>query len=113
MAEPPTTPPGEQAQPAPAPRKRQRRPAELFDREGNPVIVRYPCTKCGRMKPVAAFGIRKMNRGELRANTICGPCRGAYVAKKPDAAPSPANPTTPPAEATSPASANPTGADHG
>jgi hypothetical protein len=88
------------------PRKRQRRPAELFDRDGNPVIVRYPCTECGRMKPVAAFGIRKMNRGELRANTICGPCRGAYQAKRP-AVPSPANPTTPPAEATSPASANP------
>ncbi len=74
-------------------RKRQRRPAQVFDSSGAPVIIRYPCSKCGRMKPLAAFGLRRMGNGQLRNNPQCGPCRGSA---KPAEAPSPTNPPAEP-----------------
>jgi len=60
--------------PAPTP-KRTRRSAQLFDVEGNPVHIRLTCLCCKEVKPLAAFGLRKMSNGTVRNQPWCRACR--------------------------------------
>jgi len=86
---PPSSPPMP-ASPETAP-KRARRSSELFDAEGNPVHINLTCLCCKEVKPLAAFGLRKMPNGIIRNQPWCRTCRSS---KNPGAkAPPPAAPT--------------------
>lgn len=61
---------------SPAPAKRAPTPCRLFTAEGVEVFVSQVCTKCHRMKPLAAFGLRRMADGKIRSIPQCKVCRG-------------------------------------
>jgi len=63
--------------PASAAPKRARRSAELFDVEGNPVHITLTCLCCKEVKPLAAFGLRKMPNGIIRNQPWCRHCRSS------------------------------------
>jgi hypothetical protein len=48
----------------------------LFTADGVEVLVTQICTKCGRSKPLAAFGLRRMPDGKIRSIPRCKACRG-------------------------------------
>ena len=51
-------------------------PCDLFTADGTPVIVTMVCTRCHRMKPLRAFGLRRID-GKLRSIAQCKRCRRA------------------------------------
>jgi hypothetical protein len=65
---------------APASRRRARRSADLFDVEGNPVHINLTCLCCKAVKPLAAFGLRKMPNGIVRNQPWCRSCRSSKSA---------------------------------
>ena len=66
---------------APAAPKRLRRSSELFDVEGNPVQITLTCLCCKEVKPLAAFGLRKMPNGVVRNQPWCRACRSGKSAE--------------------------------
>jgi len=71
---------------APRP-KRARRSADLFDAEGNPVHINLTCLCCKTVKPLAAFGLRKMPNGIIRNQPWCRNCRSSKSAEAKAATP--------------------------
>jgi hypothetical protein len=57
-------------------------PTDLFTAKGEPVLVTQLCNRCGHMKPLAAFGLRRIG-GKLRSIATCKTCRGAYPRRQP------------------------------
>lgn len=47
-------------------------------RQGKVVLTNamFKCTECGRWKPAAEFGLRKMGDGKIRNQAQCTACRG-------------------------------------
>lgn len=65
---------------------RKRRKSAVYDFEGREVLITLKCLKCGAMKPLTMFGLRKMGDGAIRNQPWCRTCRsGASSSKaKPD-----------------------------
>lgn len=59
-----------QAKPA-----RKRRPARVFDGEGNEVFITLTCPRCRRTRPLAQFGLRRMGDKKIRNAPWCKACR--------------------------------------
>ena len=55
--------------------KRARRPAEVFDAKGTPVLITLRCPHCGKTKALRAFGLRRMGNGQIRNCPWCTACR--------------------------------------
>ena len=66
---------------------RRRRPASIFDGEGNEVLITLMCLKCHHIRPLAQFGLRRMPDGAIRNQPWCRTCRGAATPKRKAAAP--------------------------
>lgn len=67
--------------PAAAAPKKKRKSA-VYDADGNEVLISLMCAKCRSLKPLAAFGLRKMADGAIRNQPWCRTCRGATSVKK-------------------------------
>lgn len=52
-----------------------KRPARIFDVDGNEVFVSLRCLHCGETKPLAKFGLRRMGDGKIRNCPWCTACR--------------------------------------
>jgi len=61
---------------------RRRRPAAIFDGEGNEVLITLMCLKCHHIRPLAQFGLRRMPDGAIRNQPWCRTCRGAATPKR-------------------------------
>jgi hypothetical protein len=61
---------------------RKRRKANVYDAEGNEVLISLTCLKCRNVQPLSHFGLRKMADGAIRNQPWCRYCRGATVSKK-------------------------------
>jgi len=66
---------------------RRRRPASIFDGEGNEVLITLMCLKCHQIRPLAQFGLRRMPDGAIRNQPWCRTCRGSATPKRKAAAP--------------------------
>lgn len=55
--------------------KRARRPAQVFDADGRPVLISLLCPHCGAYKPLSQFGLRRMGNGDIRNCPWCSKCR--------------------------------------
>jgi hypothetical protein len=62
--------------------KRARRACRVFDEEGQEVFVRKTCPHCGKVKPLAAFGLRRMGDGKIRCCPWCSACRAKPTAAR-------------------------------
>lgn len=66
-----------------APREpRKRRKSAVYDADGNEVLITMMCLKCRAMKPLTAFGLRKMADGAIRNQPWCRGCRSGAGAPK-------------------------------
>ena len=54
---------------------RKRRPARVFDADGNEVFITFTCPHCLRTRPLAQFGLRRMENGQIRNAPWCKACR--------------------------------------
>jgi hypothetical protein len=54
---------------------RARREARVFDEEGREVFITKLCPHCRLVKPLRAFGLRKMGNGQIRCCPWCRACR--------------------------------------
>ncbi len=54
---------------------REERPGQVFDKDGNEVLISINCQHCGRYLQLRAFGLRKMANGEIRNQPWCIECR--------------------------------------
>ncbi len=50
-------------------------PAQVYDAEGRPVLITMACPHCHQVKPLAAFGLRRMANGQIRNCPWCKGCR--------------------------------------
>jgi hypothetical protein len=68
-------PPGRHVYP---PTRAPQRPIStaLFNADGRPVYVTMLCPKCRKVKPLRAFGLRRL-AGRLRSISQCKRCRGS------------------------------------
>lgn len=57
------------------PRSRAPRPSRVFDEAGNEVFITMMCPHCRRMRPLRAFGLRRMAGGQIRNCPWCKACR--------------------------------------
>src|SRR6185436_12379970 len=62
---------------------RKRRKSAVYDADGNEVLITMMCLKCKSMKPLTAFGLRKMADGAIRNQPWCRTCRSGAGAPKP------------------------------
>ncbi len=51
------------------------RPPRVFDADGREVFVSLRCPHCGKTRPLAQFGLRKMGDGKIRNCPWCKACR--------------------------------------
>lgn len=72
-----------------------RREARVFDAARAEVFITYRCSRCGKSKPLAAFGLRKMDDGKIRSIPQCRDCR-ALPALKPRQRPAHPSPVSGP-----------------
>ncbi|HET6439935.1 MAG TPA: hypothetical protein VFG59_17855 [Anaeromyxobacter sp.] len=63
-----------------APRPRRRR-SSVYDAEGHEVFITLMCLKCGKIRPLSQFGLRRMADGAIRNQPWCRSCRSAPAAK--------------------------------
>src|SRR5258705_10210498 len=61
---------------------RKRRKSAVYDADGNEVLITMMCLKCRAMKPLTAFGLRKMADGAIRNQPWCRGCRSGAGAPK-------------------------------
>lgn len=54
---------------------RPRRSSRVFTAEGHEVFITKPCPRCRRLRPLSAFGLRRMNDGTVRDAPWCKECR--------------------------------------
>ncbi len=59
-----------QAKPA-----RKPRPARVFTADGEEVLITLRCPHCRKVKPLSAFGLRRMADGKIRSCPWCRTCR--------------------------------------
>ena len=71
------------------PKRRRRRPASIFDGDGNEVLITLMCLKCHQIRPLAQFGLRRMADGAIRNQPWCRTCRGAATPKRKPVPPPP------------------------
>lgn len=62
--------------------KPKRRKTSIYDADGNEVFITLLCLKCHQMRPLSAFGLRKMADGAIRNQPWCRPCRSDASPKK-------------------------------
>lgn len=62
--------------------KRARRDPRVFDEAGAEVFISKMCPHCLRVKPLKAFGLRKMGDGKIRDCPWCRTCRSASGRKE-------------------------------
>lgn len=67
---------------APAPEKPKRRKASVYDADGNEVFITLLCLKCRNMRPLSAFGLRRMADGAIRNQPWCRGCRSDASPKR-------------------------------
>jgi hypothetical protein len=78
---------------------RKRRKSAVYDADGNEVLITMMCLKCRSMKPLTAFGLRKMADGAIRNQPWCRTCRSGAGAPKPKKGEAPVVETVEAAEA--------------
>ncbi len=61
----------------------RRRPARVFDADGNEVFVTMVCMRCRATKPLSSFGLRRMGDGKIRNCPWCRKCRSGHRATVP------------------------------
>lgn len=95
---------------AAAPSKPKRRRSSVYDADGNEVFITLMCLKCHKMRPLSQFGLRRMADGAIRNQPWCRTCRSAAGAEKPRRKGSAETAESAPAQASSPAPADPVSA---
>ncbi len=51
------------------------RPADVFTKDGEPVLITLTCPHCYATKPLKQFGLRRMGNGTIRNCPWCKTCR--------------------------------------
>jgi hypothetical protein len=60
---------------------RARRDSRVFDIEGREVFITKLCPRCHAMRPLSAFGLRRMGNGSIRDCPWCRRCRSLATRK--------------------------------